>query len=649
MKNMLKICLYLILIMTLSFGESGKDSMSSDLYTALTVTANHQYLIAGNNTGSIALWDYKSGKKLRTSKVSKHSIWDIVSVNNGKDIVFTSLASKNFLWNIESNKIIKELKVDDKYSTQGHFFSSASQYSLLNMYFDKDKSVFGLWDYKKNKVIQTFVLNEDETIVNMKLLPKKQQVLVLLEYEKNNQYYSFIRVYNIKSGKKVKEFALEKKSDSLFYALMIISIQENRLLLQKNSKMTLWNTNNGKKVSEITEKYMLQTEADCLFSNDEKNIVLKKVNHTNNGVEMTLCTISIETGKEVKCLSLEINSPIYSWVNVPNTNKIIMSGMYGFTELVKENKIVRKFGGNKSHNTSLVVIKNKYILSGNHYTGISTWDLQSDEKVNTFYTKDEQVTQLALSNDGNFLMATTSNGLKVFDVKNAELLIEYEDSNDSIYSANPKMTKDNRQIYFSTITEKTYTSKLKVIDIKSQEVSTIIKMPKGVSLRNHFLTNDNKYIVLNLFITKNNIAKNELWWWDKLNKKIVNKYIFNKNVPSIQVKNNSIYAYLGHLEVINLSSGKLEKRMILSNSQSDHITTMDINNNETRLILGNALGEITVVDIEKSKIIKHYFAHEGSIVSLKFLDSSKKIVSTARNSKVKIWDLETFLVIQTLL
>ena len=342
MKNIIKICLCLGVMSISLFSEDNSVTVvtqtTSEVYTSITITSNHKYLVAGNAVGSIELWDYKNGKKLRTSKVGANPIFNLFVVNGNKDVVFTTLYKKPKYhdkiqrWNINKSKIVQELKIDKKDSSHSNSFSLSGEFSLLGLYFSKQhKPIFGLWDYKKNKVIQTFILHEDEEIVNSKLLVQKQQVLTLIEYEKGNQYYSVLRLYDIKSGKIIREFARQKNSNSLGYVPMVISLQENKLFLKINSNMTLWNISNGEKISKIKNEYEVQIESDCLFSNDEKSILLKKIKYTNNGVKMTLCTIDIKNAKEID--KLKLNTPLYSWTNVPNTNKIMLAGMNGFEEI----------------------------------------------------------------------------------------------------------------------------------------------------------------------------------------------------------------------------------------------------------------------------------------------------------------------------
>ena len=304
--------------------------------SAITVTSDSKYILVGDHSGEITIWDYKSGKKLKSHKKHTMSVSRISMTNNGEDVISCPLDYKCVRWNLLSGNTLNELTIPKAKIPRNEsiLINNDSQQIMINLL-----SSHELWDFKKKKIIQKFNLFQEGYVhvLNMKILSKRQQLLVHLEENKNNKFITEFRLYDIQTGKEVKRFGKEKFDTATTVSQLKISLKNDKVLVKMKTKVSLWDINRAKKIFSFNYPELYLAEESMIFTLNEDKILIRSLAMRGGEVKYEISVYSAKSGKKINVI--DVDDVVDAWSTVPNNNSLILIGMQnqGFSEISIEN------------------------------------------------------------------------------------------------------------------------------------------------------------------------------------------------------------------------------------------------------------------------------------------------------------------------
>ena len=166
------------------------------------LTPDYQYLITGNQDGSITFWNIKSGTVARVVMAHMGPVLSLSISDDGKYLVSGSQDTTLKVWDVEEGKVLRTFDGHQDavtvvaFSTDGQYIISGS----------RDKTV-KVWDSTTGKLLQTFAGHDDTVTAVMIFLP----VHIILSGSQNGM----LRWWSLDDGREIARTYLFNKKDWL--------------------------------------------------------------------------------------------------------------------------------------------------------------------------------------------------------------------------------------------------------------------------------------------------------------------------------------------------------------------------------------------------------------------------------------------------
>ena len=488
-----------------------------------SLAANNGKLVSGSHDTTVNIWDLNSGEVLWTlaghnSPVhsvaiddkkaisvgydEKMEIWDwqtsklIDTINNypqnitSAEIIQDKLVLKNDkektkIWDLKNRKWVNSKNEPLALLTNENNLISHSE-DFNNFCMDKDKicsaSLHGLkiWNAKTGRLLKTYSYNKNSFV--SKFLPADDKIISYTNVDNSDKFqYSFIQIFDIKSGKLLKTLN-EKKGNTI----NSLEINKNRILTSlDNGSQTLWGIETGKKINSFSRKNNeCGSEVSKYIAYKDKRIIgygngiieildlnKGKVTESIKAHEESIESLDIYNDKLLSCAVItklngqgvsENTKTIKIWdlnnykliTTIENANnyKIIDDKLFVFMDDEEKNiKIVDLNTGqilNSIECNYCVSDQNKIIFTSPEDDMITLLDLNTNKILSQIKIPETQINALALW-ENNIISATENNIISIWDWKTGSIIKTIKDDESKINISELKIYK-NKLIYLLT-------------------------------------------------------------------------------------------------------------------------------------------------------------------------------------------------------
>lgn len=462
--------------------ETVKD-FSSKRYQKFSFINNDTNIVIFD-AESLKVVDIKTNKIVKQQKVPLGNPINLILLNDNQIIYQKKYSNKFFIYDIQKNKVIKEVKLDGIVGET--LFNYNTKYLVTtNDEYYKAYHFYTVWDLANKKILYRI----DKPYRSKSKLSKNGNMFIVVS-PKDLAIY----IYNISRGKLLKTIkyypVTEYKSfladDN--YVLNSSSIDQNRskinkwdLKLARVSRKTLSNKikyllkfdGKNKKVlfvnrkNEVVEK-SIDIDIGDKTLNDNLNqlptkYLIKYINRTgevdlyknmiikSNYVEnnkYSLSIFDINTGKELKKINLLPNSHNVSSIKFINNGKnILVSSLntlhrsyhfwlgdekeFNLIHMydINNEKSTKVFSGHNDSITKLVLNKSETkLLSASLDGSIKLWNVENSKLLKTFrgHRKNAKIHLLSFVNNENNILSGSSDGtIRLWDIQSAKEIAQF--------------------------------------------------------------------------------------------------------------------------------------------------------------------------------------------------------------------------------
>jgi len=445
-----------------------------DTVNSLCFSPNGKYIVSGSSDNTLKLWDFESGKVLRTFVGHSRAVSSVAFDHTGKRIVSSSYDSTVKLWDVKSGNLIKTFVGHEK-SVNTAIFGAFGQ-SIVS---GSDDCKVILWNVQSGEPIK--VLNDhlssvtsvcfsfdgkfivsgskDKTIkvwnpltgMLLKTFEGHSQKITSVDISSSNQYIvsgstdKTIKLWNI-TKKKYKlpviglkidlpdnEKSFVSKNNSI-YSVRFIPKTQNIIFISSDNTINIWNLQTG--------------NIDKTFNNFSTNLISLAVHPVNQDIVAigdshgTINIINTNDGntkfykrfKGIAKSNAYIKSVIFSldsneFLTLSNNNAVKLWDSHtgklnmslNFEQRIKSNIITAGFFPKKN-----------YIVFGHINNTINVWNIKTKKRIRTFTADNSNLKKIYFSSDGQQIITLSSNDVQVWDIITGKKLKTYRGENQFI-------------------------------------------------------------------------------------------------------------------------------------------------------------------------------------------------------------------------
>ena len=622
-------------------------------------------LASGSEDKTIKIWEFSSGRELKTLNGHQSYVYQVLFTSNGKQLISASRDRHIYIWDISSGEILKSfhypdesivsiaLTSDDKLlaigtiedviriidlETDSILYSlkaNVGQFGSHVTFSDDDKFLLvgeddrtaKVYDLSTGDLLHTIkesfgscggcdtksVFLNDNQIIKV----SRGSPLAIREVNNDSVYLNFVDDSDVRanalklSPDKSRLMVVDEDSAVMF------DVASQRMLYKLDKKSEPTNPKYGLNIlSRVPERRSDQFN-DAAFSPNGKWLA--------TGDNSNLITIwDAQSGKKV--------SVFYGYLSVPSDDGLNYDPNSYWTSYV----------------WGLVALKNdvqispdgKYAFRAKVGFEARKWELATGKIVQSYFGHTKGVITFKLSADGNLLLTGSADKTaKLWDVKTGEELKTFKGHRSFIYDVD--FNHDQTKI----LTSGDY-GIIKIWDVASGEM-----------LRSINLSDDPKVINVGY---KVKFSPNGLY--------LIVAYTHG-TVKMIEIDTGREFReFIGHTETTGdiefLANGRqlvttswdkslrlwdLASGMQLRkfNGHTDPVHAVAINAAGTKMASGGTDRRIILWDMATGNILQEFIGHKSIITAVEFSPDEKHLISSTIDGITKVWDLETKQVVVT--
>lgn len=536
---------------------SGNSSNSN----SLCFSPDSKYLLTGNDDQTLNLWDISNGEIIKTFRGHTDKVTSVCFSPDGKFILSGSWDRTMKLWDISSGNVIKTFK--------GHFhwissvcFSPNGKYALSGSL----DCTLKLWDISTGEEIKTFA-GHSSSVYSVCFAPNSKYVL-------SGSEDKTVKLWDISTGKVLNTFLGHKYS---VYSVCFSPNGKYALSGSDDNTLKLWDIS-----SKILVKTFLGHRSrvfSVCFSPDGKYIL-------SSSMDKTIKLWDVSSGKNFRNLNGNANS-IRS-VSISPNGKYIIAGNNKDLILwdLTSGKYIETFSDHKEDVTSVCFSSDcKYILSASEDCSIKLWNIESNTAIKTFSGKINDINSIRFSPDNKYVLygGWGVYNLIIWEISTGRQIQTFAEQFLWIFAA--CFSPDGKYILSGTSDT-----------IKLRDISTGLLL-KTFSDNTGVVTSLNFSLDGKIILSGSNTGTLNLW-----------------NVSTGKV----IFSFLGHNEAITCSCFSPDGRYILS---------------------GSIDKTIRLWDVLTGKEVRRFLDYSSIIKSVCFTPDGKYIISVSGNKAIKFWNI----------
>ncbi|HOM65627.1 MAG TPA: protein kinase [Ignavibacteriales bacterium] len=308
----------------------------------------------------------------------------------------------------------------------------------------------------------------------------------------------------------------------------------------------------------------------------------------------------------------------------------------------------------------------KYLASGGKDNLLKIWDVENGEIVKEYKEFEEHISSVMFMPNGYYLFAASWDGkIKVINYKTDKLFKVLSDHIDGVLSID--ISKNGRKFASGSLDESIILWDIQLVEyVKTKGHNDVVRQvifyPKGEAL-----VSCSRDSSIKIWEAKTGLLKKSIWE-------------HKGDITSIDIDKNCKFlisgAADGTIKIFDLDNGKIIRNIIehtgivsklkvfnnndnflsvsndksiiirnitpgntLSNVKTNSaITCVDINLDDTLIVIGNLDQTIKIMDLNKKTIIKTFTGHNKAVSDVKFT-SDDKIISCSYDKNIFVWDI----------
>ncbi|MBL3654678.1 caspase family protein [Fulvivirga sediminis] len=637
---------YLLLIITFLLGCAYK-SMSQQLETVIqrghygpiksvAFTPNGKYLLTGSKDNTIKLWDFESGREIRTYFGHTATVKDIAITSDGLHFVSGSEDGTAKLWEIVSGKIIRT------YETPKTQLNKVALSNDDQMLFTGGYSWKGyIWNLQTGDTIRSFRTDADHSM----------GYGISADFSKNGKYLAIgndnntTTIFDVQSGEQMGQNQ-PKNHSCAGCATKVQYSQDGQLLVMAPNRQPIQiqdlETNEGFSIDTQLPHY---EAIDIQFDNSAILILGEDSLKVYEWPQKTLLyAIALEyeksatdavfspDGKQIVIVSDDQSINIYDAF----TGQLIKK-MGGY--LVNQDKggldydpnsrwdyYIKKYTDLK--NDFAISPDGKYLAKGKIGNVVRLWDIKSGTLIREFIGHEKAIITLVFTPDGKQLITGSADRtIRIWDVATGKQLTILKGHRDVIFSLN--VNQENNQIISGS-----WDGTAKRWNLNTGELIKSYNFSQASPYKIDFFKSDLYAIVASL---DEKLSLYEMDSGTPAREFIGHSDVISSFAVTPDQQNVASVSWDGRLKFWNVATGLQEWRL----NFNVPLYSVCYNKNGNQLAVGSNDRVIRIVDPNTKQVTKKLKGHQAAVTNLSFSDDNEYLISSSEDGMIKIWDTES--------
>lgn len=645
----------------------------SQYVSCLAFSPNGKFIATGSHDNTVKLWDYKSGKEIRSFSQHTGFIRNISFSSDGTRILSASADNRAIVFNIETGDVIVDIKQAKNRLWKACFSPDGSKVLTMD-----DRTDLKLWDASTGELLKTYKKEYDSEISEAWFTPNGTAVMHVNENKENQITYfsdsSFNRTFKLDktysyaispngkilavgtSTQYAKLFNLEtgERLDSLVpnpeqgcsgckTRLMFSHSGKYLATVTKYSGVDIWEVKSGKKVMNF--EYSSSWVDAVAFSPNDKYIQVtaddetsvwdiqlgKKVRDFNfNGLEC----IPVFSPDSKSLLTTAENNIAALW-NIATGSKTRTFQGY----LNKQRDDGMKFDQGNWYHSNIIRYLNLKTAAVLHPNGkwvartkvdsvVVLMNIETGKVERVFEGHSKAVLSVDFSEDGEYMLSASGDRtIKMWSVSTGELIRTYRGHGELVFDA--RFSSDNIFIVSGS-----WDATLRIWNTETGKLHSYVDIEEASPFRVDFTPYDLYAISSDL---GDNLKLYEVDAAKEFRSIIGHTAIVTDIAFSPDSRLMATSSLDGKVKVWDLLSGMLVRKL---SGHTSGVFSLAYHPNNNLLISGSNDRTIKVWDLSTGKVIKNLTGHSAGVTSLSVSKDGKRLVSCTKDGETKVWDLE---------
>ncbi|WP_165841048.1 WD40 domain-containing protein [Larkinella punicea] len=628
MKTLLLFILFFYLLLASLITYSQKPELvvpvghTEDIHS-LAYSPNGRYVLSGSVDRTLKLWEFGTGKLLRTFEGHLYSVNSAVFSRNGMYILSGSSDSTLKLWQVNTGKLVRTFEGHAGWVTSVAF----SPNGKLVLSGSDDKTI-KLWDVNTGKLMQTFEGHADE--VNSVAFSPNEKYIV----SGSDDYYGStdgtVKLWDVRTGTLIR--MLKGHTDNV---KSVAVSPDGKYIVSGSDDETLklWQVTTGKLIQ--TFKGHAASVSSVLFSQDGSQIVSLD---DDNSVRFW----EVPTGKLIRTFETFFGES----ADLSPDGKYLVTGLgnsIGYWE-VSTGQVFQFLGGNTNPVHYLTFSSDGQLITADH-TSFSFWSANLSRRMQA--VRVDYSSSIAFSANGRqVLTATQSDTLKLWDANTGQLVRTFKGYSGYV-----------RSVAFSPNGRYALSGSDSILKLWDVNTGKSIRTFKGYKSSYPVAFSPNgKYALSGAWIESNNTHPLKLW--DVNSGKLIRTFAGHDkgNINSLAFSPNGKYIvsgsddYYGSTDgTVKLWDGNTGKLLHTFEGHEHGINSVVFSPNGKYIVSGSGDQTLKLWDVTTGKLIRTFVGHAHIVKSVAFSQNGQFIFSGSYDHTTKIWNTETGKEIATLI
>ncbi|UII28119.1 caspase family protein [Fulvivirga maritima] len=577
--------------------ESGREIRTYFGHTApvrdLEITSDALHFISGSEDGTAKLWEIVSGKIIRSYETPKTQL-NKVAISNDDQLLFTGGYSwKGYIWNLQSGDTIRSFRTDSDHS-MGYGISAAFSKNGKYLAIGNDNNTTTIFDVESGEQLgenqpQDHSCAGCATKVQyssdgkLLLMAPNRGPIQIQSLETNE---GFIINTNLPHYEGV---------DINFDNSAILALGEDSLKVYRWPQKTL--------LYAIPLNYK-EPATDAVFSPDGEHVIVVSDDQSINVYDAL-------TGLLIKKMGGYL----------VNQDK----GGLDYDPNSRWDYYIKKYTDLK--NDFAISPDGNYLAKGKIGNVVRLWDIKSGTLIREFIGHEKAILTLAFTEDGQQLITGSADRtIRIWDVASGEQLKVLEGHRDVIFSLN--VDQEIGQIISGS-----WDGTAKRWDLNSGELLKSYSFSQASPYKIDFFQSDLYAIVASL---DQKLSLYELDSDTPAREFIGHTDIISSFSVTPDKQNIASVSWDGMVKVWNVTTGLQEWRL----NFKVPLYSVSYNDNGSLLAVGGSDRSIRIIDPSTQKVIKTLKGHQAAVTNLSFTKDNDYLISSSEDGMIKIWDPE---------
>lgn len=566
------------------------------------LSSNGKYIALFHNHNTLTIYDTESMKPLWT-KISR-GISNIQISPDDKLLSVTDTGNGLIIFDIQTGEIKYNLHEDSPFNSIFHYgyYNNGREILLLD-----NKTIYR-FDLETKSLVKSVDLKIDRNIYNLTMNLSKG------EFYNENKEDNLLSVYNIETGKHVKDIPLSVKPFKIHlsgngqYVTVLSKTNELLVIDYDTSEIVYQKTIEGRRINEIKLSHdgsmFAYTQAGIKIWNwkEDREIYSERSNSKSIHFTTSDNRVYYTTNSNLNYFDFTqkvnltdnklIDHPIYD-LELSGDGLLYASSPYGKVKPVyifdtQNFNITSQLDQVSSSTKKIKLLPDSSFIGMGHKNlyrySLNTKEILWDKEIEKPYS--------------DFDISLENNSIICTDYMNKQLLV-YDIDTGEVIRQTPVESRDSR------------------LSVSISKIGTMAYGP----------VSDGKNIVEVVDIKSG---------------QLINSFELVKNAKPIAKisKDGNTLITAGTRGIVTIWDIKSGKKIFSAETGNMFANCIDFFEETQKVVIGYNTLNITIIDI-KNKTLKNLSGHKGRVKDVLFSENGKYIFSTSEDSSIRLWDTET--------